>query len=239
MSEDAYGQTLFLNLRIATGNMLKCFAMFTMLIDHIGVTMFPSYPILRYIGRLSFPIFIFLLKEGVKYSHDRFAYIKRLSAFALISQVPFSMAFYRTPFNFLHWNVFVTLAIGAFECLLLSLIRNQKKKGITPFSALFIESLLFIFLIVFAELIDADYGAIGILAIVTCFMLDVSGASPAICFIATVFLLMASNQVEAYAFAALPLILMYNGKRGIKIKALDAAFYLFYPVHLLILGIIR
>ena len=77
-----------------TGSTLKIIAMITMLIDHIGATivlqlvqrnsdnfdafgnvrmtgMVILYYVLRGIGRLAFPIFIFLLLEGFQYTHNR------------------------------------------------------------------------------------------------------------------------------------------------------------------------
>lgn len=98
-----------------TGSTLKIIAMITMLIDHIGATivlqlvqrnsdnfdafgnvrmtgMVILYYVLRGIGRLAFPIFIFLLLEGFQYTHNRFLYIGRLLLFAIISEIPFDLA---------------------------------------------------------------------------------------------------------------------------------------------------
>lgn len=126
-----------------TGSTLKIIAMITMLIDHIGATivlqlvqrnsdnfdafgnlritgMVILYYVLRGIGRLAFPIFIFLLLEGFQYTHNRFLYIGRLLLFAIISEIPFDLAVNLSTnsilkghvLEFTSQNVFFTLAIG-------------------------------------------------------------------------------------------------------------------------------
>ena len=60
-----------------TGNQLKLIAMLTMTIDHIGVILLPQYRFLRIIGRLSMPIYAFMIAEGCHYTHDRKAYFLR------------------------------------------------------------------------------------------------------------------------------------------------------------------
>lgn len=62
---------------LLSGNQLKIIAMITMLIDHIGVNLFPSVTIMRVIGRLSFPIFAYMIAEGCRYTRDR----KKLSLY--------------------------------------------------------------------------------------------------------------------------------------------------------------
>ena len=79
---------------------LKLIAIITMLIDHIAAVLIPSdtmlWLVMRCIGRLAFPIFVFLLVEGFHHTRDVKKYLLRLGAFALISEVPFDLAFYGT-----------------------------------------------------------------------------------------------------------------------------------------------
>ena len=109
-----------------TGQALKVIAVISMILDHIGYAIlnrmpevndsgtmtFTVYYILRAIGRAAFPIFCFLLVEGVLHTRNIGKYAFRLFIFALISEIPFDLAFYGKPFFNTHQNVFFTLFIG-------------------------------------------------------------------------------------------------------------------------------
>ncbi|MDD6479222.1 MAG: TraX family protein [Oscillospiraceae bacterium] len=56
------------------GNALKIIAVVSMLIDHIGVVLFPNVTILRIIGRIAFPIFAFMIAEGCAYAKNKLRY---------------------------------------------------------------------------------------------------------------------------------------------------------------------
>lgn len=79
---------------------LKLIAIITMLIDHIGAVFIPSntglYLVFRSIGRLSFPIFCFLIVEGFYHTRNVKKYLIRLGIFAFISEIPFDLAFYNS-----------------------------------------------------------------------------------------------------------------------------------------------
>lgn len=93
---------------------LKLVAIISMLLDHVGDTFFPQYPIFRWVGRLAFPIFCYCLTVGLLYTHDIKRYFARLAVFAVISQ-PF-YAFKADPANFVenltNFNIFFTLIIS-------------------------------------------------------------------------------------------------------------------------------
>lgn len=95
-----------------SGNMLKLLAMLIMLVDHVGAVLLPQYRILRYIGRLSFPIYCFLITEGVIHTHNIYRYGGRLLAFAIISEIPFDLAIFGEVIELSDQNVFFTLFIG-------------------------------------------------------------------------------------------------------------------------------
>ncbi len=91
---------------------LKWIAVITMIIDHTGAVLFPDNMVFRYIGRIAFPIFCFLLVEGFFHTRDVRKYMLRLGLFALISEIPYDLAFRDTVLEFEHQNVFFALLLG-------------------------------------------------------------------------------------------------------------------------------
>ncbi|MCL1846143.1 MAG: conjugal transfer protein TraX [Defluviitaleaceae bacterium] len=97
---------------------LKIIALVAMFIDHIGIVMpeffglSPGMNIFRVIGRVSFPIFVYLIAEGFRHTKSPEKFLLRLGAFAVISQIPFDLAF-NAQINFLaDTNIFYTLFLG-------------------------------------------------------------------------------------------------------------------------------
>ena len=90
--------------------LLKWIAIITMTVDHVGAVIYPDYTFLRWIGRLSFPLFAYLLVLGIRNTSNIKKYFIRLFIFALISQIPFFLAIEVGPFD--HLNIFFTLSSG-------------------------------------------------------------------------------------------------------------------------------
>ena len=70
-----------------TNNKLKIIAMISMLIDHIGVALFPYVEIFRIIGRLAFPIFAYMIAEGCRYTKNRKKYLGIILGMAIVFQL--------------------------------------------------------------------------------------------------------------------------------------------------------
>lgn len=99
--------------KMFTSESLKIVALICMLIDHAGATLFPQCDILRSIGRVSFPLYAFLLAQGCKHTHSMERYLLGLGIFALISEIPYDLAFGNS-INFLdQTNIFYTLFLSA------------------------------------------------------------------------------------------------------------------------------
>ena len=224
-----------------SGAVLKWIAVITMLIDHfaasflnhyISVTgafdeVYPLYTSCRYIGRIAFPIYIFLLIEGYQKTRNVKKYIGRLFVFALISEIPFDLAFSYRLFDSSSQNVFFTLFFGLSALYLMELARVKCKEK----PALVLPLRLFIIFgfLLLAELFRTDYSYVGVLAILVMYELR---QKPALQMIAGCLTLCISSPTELYALIGVLPVCFYNHKRGHQMKYF---FYLFYPVHLILL----
>ncbi len=202
---------------------LKLIAVITMLTDHIGAVLFPGEMVFRYIGRIAFPIFIFLMVEGFYHTRNVQKYEIRMIIFAFISEIPFDLAFSATPFDWESQNVFFTLAIGL---IMLDLI---KRSGKTYWK----QICVLIVCVLAAVLLSTDYSGGGILLIYFFYQFRERPAAKIVITAAIAFFCF--GAIECFCLFAFIPILLYNGKRG---PSLKYAFYAFYPVHLTILYLI-
>ena len=204
-----------------TGFQLKLLAMLAMTADHIGAVFFPEIPLLRWIGRLAMPVLCFFIGEGLRHTRSPRRYLLRLTGFALLSELPFDLAFYGG-IEWGHQNVYFTLALGL---LALWAIQSRGMEG----------WLLALAAALAAELLGCDYGMYGVLLIL---LLDRfhSARSEQLAAAALLNLAFFGLQTQTLSLIALPLLWLYNGKRGRDDRRL---FYLYYPAHLCVLGILR
>lgn len=129
-----------------SGSSLKIIAITSMIIDHIGVSMISRLPgitdksgfiyalywICRLIGRMAFPIYIFLLVEGFTHTRSKTKYSIRLLIFAIVSELPFDLALRGKLFDFKHQNVFLTLFIGLLVIWGIDSVRNRQNINKIP-----------------------------------------------------------------------------------------------------------
>jgi len=199
-----------------------------MLIDHIGAIGFPYEMSYRLVGRLSFPIFAFLIANGYRHTRDRSKYMLRLVCFAVISEVPFDISFNKAVLEFTRQNIFFTLALGLAGLMLQDKLRKYIPAPFNSACALLITASA-------AEVSGASYGAVGVVSI---FLFDM-WMSRKIHMVVLAVVLGASyfsmNWVQFWGVLACIPIYFYNGKPGIRHKALQYGFYLFYPIHMLVL----
>lgn len=209
---------------------LKIIACITMLLDHIGATLVPWIG-LRIIGRLAFPIYCFLLAEGIVYTRDPKRYAIRLGIGALLAEIPFDLLFYGR-FTFAHQSVMVTLLLG----FLMAMWAKKRGRFWLPLAVCFLV----------AEFLQTDYGGTGI-ALVALFTF--SAGHPRkhlirVAGMAVLMLLMGSVEVtvgivdvpiQMFALLALIPIYFYSGEKTTHSIWVQRMFYLFYPVHLAVL----
>ena len=192
------------------------------------------YDTLRIIGRMAFPIYCFLLVEGFVHTRNPARYALRLLLFALLSEIPFDLAFQETPLEFTNNNVFFTLLTGLLLIWSISLPEHWLQSRPWPrpvrwllygFSAAVLTA---VFCFVTHKWICPDYEAYGVLIIAVMYVLR---RFPVPAFCVSTLILATLNPIELYAlFMCIP-VALYNGQRGKPVKLL---FYLFYPLHLLL-----
>lgn len=282
-----------------SGSVLKMVAITTMLIDHLGAGLllpllslpptsplstndhgisflfhrylltYEFYSLLRIIGRSAFPIFCFLLVEGLLHTSSRGKYLLRLLLFSFLSEIPFNLALFGGLRNVNHQNVFFTLTIGLAviwgmdEILHSDHLLRFREKGLRfhEKNRLFHEK--------DRRFLQKKGGLpselLSILPYASCLLLVLLGAGLAsllhtdygavgvllivlfYCFrkhrlLASFLgwgLLSATLYLESYSFPAFLLCFFYNGKRGFLRGRAKYLFYFFYPLHLLLIYAVR
>lgn len=210
-----------------TGNQLKLIAMLTMTIDHIGAILLPQYRFLRIIGRLSMPIYAFMIAEGCHYTHDRKAYFLRLAGLALLCQVVYTLVD-----RSLYQCILVTFSMSVGLICAVENARKKKTPGSIFAAAALLAAVYFVCekLSLFIPGFHVDYGIWGVLLPVIVYF----GGRDIVAFGLGVLLLCLSlGHTQWWAMLTVPLIALYNGQRGK--HRLGWVFYLYYPAHLVIL----
>lgn len=238
--------------------LLKVVAVISMLFDHLRY-LTPEFnnTFTKIMGRIAFPIFAFLISEGCVHTKNYKKYIKRLSIFSLISQIPFSIfiigcnlkviepinsqPLWLQGFYYIYQsglNVVFTLLLGALAIGAYSKIENKFLKIVLP-----------VLLCAIAELLNTDYGAIGVLTIFAFYVLrKFNMLKLIITFILQILVLFISVKFNfaQYCNYLIPFIIgemlatiligIYNGKLG-KYK-MKYFFYIFYPAHLILISVV-
>lgn len=232
---------------------LKLLACMTMLLDHTGAILVVEilrsgaeygflrelYTLLRTIGRIAFPVYCFLLAEGVHYTKNPGRYFLRLLIAALLSELPYDLAL-RGGFTWQKQSVMVTLLLG-----FLALEGMKRCKHLLP------KLLLPLPFAILAELLHSDYGAEGIWLIAIFHLTREMPYRYFLQFLGMWYLFspghrMALNwlngiQITTQEWAVLALIpiSLYSGEKLSRNKGVQWAFYLFYPLHLTLLWILK
>lgn len=231
-----------------SGATLRHLAMCTMLFDHIAVCLMENssfiqtgagewmYALLRLVGRMAFPLYCFLLVEAFRYTKCRTKYILTLIVMGLISEPIFDSAIYGGG-NIEHQNVLFTLSIGFL--MIWSLERSlQSAECVThyPVKIGLLISSCGIFIAAAGFLtwyLRTDYAIVGILYLAILYLLRNNRNEKAI---GGILILGAESGLGA--LCSIYLIHQYNGEYG-NLKVPHWFYRLFYPLHLLVLLVIR
>ena len=233
-----------------TSNMLRTIAVLLMLSDHIWATAMSFGDWMTYIGRMAFPIFAFQIAEGFVHTKNFKKYALRLLGFAIVTEIPFNFFYSSRFFNPYHQNVLFTLLLGL---LAIKVIDGIKKDRSGKNIAL---SVLYLLLILLASVIGfVDYGYLGMLTVVMFYLMRdfpfawlgqlVGMILLNITFfeglVFPVEILGKTFEIPSQGFAVFALIpiWLYGGRKGKSSKVLQYGFYAFYPVHMIVLYLIK
>lgn len=233
-----------------TANMLRTIAVIFMLSDHIWATALSFGDWMTYIGRMAFPIFAFQIAEGFVHTSNFKKYALRLLGFAVITEIPFNLFYSSRFFNPYHQNVLFTLLLGL---LAIKVIDGLKKDRSLKNIAL---SVLFLGLILLASVVGfVDYNHYGVLTVIMFYLMrDFPFAwlgqligmiliniviFEGLVFPVEIFGKNFEIPSQGFAVFALIPIWLYGNRKGKSSKILQYGFYAFYPLHMLVLFLIK
>ncbi len=229
---------------------LKNIALVCMFIDHFAVLVAPQaytllYFVMRFAGRTAAPIFFFFLAEGYHYTRDKNRYTLRLAIFAAISYLPFLWFTTEAGLNqrgYLNMSVIYTLLLS-----FLALRARHELKNVWVKAAAIVLCVLLSFI--------GDWSYRAVLAVLIFDYFRGNRLMQQVGFLVLIFIgyiapllqdrllyVRTSTQlfemlywVAMWCGVLVPVLLLgkYNGERGRQNRWL---FYVFYPVHLLVLA---
>ncbi|MEG1426661.1 MAG: TraX family protein [Oscillospiraceae bacterium] len=228
-----------------TSTVLKIIALATMVFDHVGAVFFPEVEWIRMVGRISFPLFAFLLVQGFVKTRSRPKYMVRLAVFALLSEVPYDLLFSRTYLNWHSQSIMLELFCGF--CML-QFVESaiQKKNPAWLLGAAAMAGA--------AQFLSASYGLYGMALLLAFYLFRHYRGADALALLGLTylfygvtnfgvsvgdyhFMLLSKNTLQLFAMAASVPLVFYNGKKGR--HSMKWLFYFVYPLHLLLLWVIR
>lgn len=215
---------------------LKLVACITMFVDHLGLALFDNNRLMRIIGRIAMPIFAFQVGVGFSKTHSKWKYILRMFICFLISEVPFLMLLSSGgiaissrygELSLYYLNICFTFLLAL---IALYFIELGKKN--------FVFFICAIFAVLPSFILHMDYGIYAIAIVIASYFLQNYKLAFSACFvvISAIYHFVNNSPMQLFMLLALPFILLYNGKKG---KSLKYYFYVFYPLHMLLIALIK
>ena len=239
--------------KVLNANALKLIAVIAMTIDHIAWLIFPGYPaqplplLLHAIGRITCPIMCYFIAEGYHHTKNIRKYTSRLFVFAIISHFAYIFA----SGDFVGWRSFIPFYYGnllnqtsvmwplAWGLVMLRVMDSRRiREGFK------LPLILLICLITF----PSDWSCVASLCVLA-FGLNRGSFKTQMLWM----VLYVLTYATVYFFAidkvygllqlcvalAIPLIALYNGQLGRSCPMMKWGFYIYYPLHLLVIGLIQ
>jgi hypothetical protein len=219
---------------------LKTLAMLSMVIDHVGFA-FELDIMYRNIGRISFPIFAYFIAEGCLKTSNKRNYLLRLAVLAVLSQLPYMLLMQND-----RLNIFATLALGVLAVMIADYINGfDWTMPVLALSAFCVA--------LAGDILNTDYGTMGVLVILAVYLtkkyaqsyikhdytVHLISLSCIVVFCYFMYIPFVTENFLLYSIVAPLLLMFYNGKRGFSNKWVDYGFYGVYPVHMVVLYVVR
>lgn len=224
---------------------LKILACLFMLLDHIGVMIFPDVLWLRVVGRFAYPLFAYFIAEGCRYTKNRTKRFLSVFILGVVCEAVYMLS--GAPY---YGNILLTFSVSILLIYLLGAVKRSYSLSRLRFAFMIIAFALSLAAVYFyCKYVGLDYGFFGVVAPVLAVALDdIEALSDKIyskinrqivslfmfalgLLLITMFENVLSCQI--WSLCAVLLLMLYNGNRGK--YSLKYGFYLFYPLHLLAL----
>lgn len=210
--------------------MIKIIALLSMIIDHIGLIFFPNIISFRVIGRISMPLFAFCIAKGFFYSQKNntlVKYMRNLLMLAIISQIPYS--FINNGINIVATWLIAVIVLVIQELYNGNLIR---------------KAIMISLLLILSILLNVDYNIYGIMMPMIFYYYWIKEKKIRIfcvLFVAlNIFYILINEGWIIQIFSCLALPIIFNFEKYEKIIKLPKKFYyIFYPVHLVVLLVVK
>lgn len=241
--------------RTLDANALKLIAIAAMTVDHVAWMLFPGYArealplVMHVIGRLTCPIMCYFIAEGYHYTRNVKKYMLRLLALAVVSHFAYIYASHdyvdaRSFIPFYNGNVLnqTSVAWSLLGGLVMLRINDWERPGWQKALAVLAVCLL---------TFPADWSCIAALCILS---IGSNRGEPKkqlawsmfyVSLYALVYCLsldVVYGLLQLCVVLSIPLLALYNGKRGKNARlnrVMKPLFYVYYPLHLFIIGLIE
>ncbi|MCM1364861.1 MAG: conjugal transfer protein TraX [Faecalibacterium sp.] len=226
-------------------DIIKYFAIFAMLLDHIAWTFLqfssPTARIFHILGRTTAPIMCFFIAEGYHYTRSKKKYALRLFIFALISQLPWWLM--HGGAITLSFNMIFTLFFGLLA-VHVEATRTDKAEKVILIAILCALTLVcdwyvyaVLWCVIFYKYRDNEQKRLIFFSLVGIgyFLVTVYQYYSATADIGNSLL---SSLYTLGVFLSMPILMMYNGEKG-HFKSSKWVFYVFYPLHMFVIAVVH
>lgn len=223
-------------MKLLSANELKIIAIISMFIDHLGYFIFPDVIWLRLVGRLAYPIFAFFIAEGYIHTKNKKRYLIRI----LVPGIIYTLATFIFT-HMLYGNILITFALSLFTMYVIEYaMKKSEEKNSVWLNMLKVGLVVLTIGMIFilCQIVDIDYGFVGIMAPVTCWIFGRKDEKYGlIAFgVSLILLSVISGGYQILCIVSLAPLSLYNEKVGK--PSMKKFFYWFYPGHIILIQLI-